>query len=311
MLFCLASVAGAVVIVFTILFFVNIDQWDSIIQTGSTAQTSMQTTKPAENQETIQTTIENTAISENQDATIISGEASVNYSDLHFAATEKVEYPSVENAMSADILPFMTDDVLSHAEMVIKATITDIHFNDYSDKFYDTSIMYSKILSAETIVYQITIDKIYFAKADSAIHEGDQFTIEDPLGTESPCLKDSVYQLQQNRQYIFPVSYMPELEGSMESPYHLSFCYYPQIECTEDGGYVFFVLYPQNVFEYDGKSYTWYGWGELVNTATVPVNMDHYEQEGYKGNLKGNMYLRTDTDFESDVQAVCDNFNEE
>ena len=184
--------------------------------------------------------------------------------------------------------------------------ITDIHFNDYSDTYYDTSIINNNILSPETIVYKITIDKIYFANSDLAIHAGDQFTIEDPLGTESPCLKDSVYKLQLNRQYIFPVSYTPEHAGSMESPFHLSYSFYPQIECTEDGGYVFFVLYPKTAFGYSGKSYTWYGWGELVNTETVPVIMDHYEQEGYKGNLKGNMYIRTDKDFESDVQSLCD-----
>jgi len=184
--------------------------------------------------------------------------------------------------------------------------ITVIHFNDYSDTYYDTSIINNNILSPETIVYKITIDKIYFANSDLAIHAGDQFTIEDPLGTESPCLKDSVYKLQLNRQYIFPVSYTPEHAGSMESPFHLSYSFYPQIECTEDGGYVFFVLYPKTAFGYSGKSYTWYGWGELVNTETVPVIMDHYEQEGYKGNLKGNMYIRTDKDFESDVQSLCD-----
>jgi len=296
--YCVASAAGVVLTVFSILIFMHLNQGDSIIQTGSSTQMTKQTTE--------QTIKDNTAISANQSTTGISDEVSVYYSDLHFAATKIIEYPSVENSMTGDIMPFLTDDVLSHTEMVVKATITDIHFNDYSDTFYDTSTMNCNILSAETIVYQITIDKIYFAKEDLAIHEGDQFTIEDPLGTESPCLKDSVYQLQINRQYIFPVSYMPEVAGSMESPFHLSYSIYPQIECTEDAGYVFFVLYPKIALGYGGKSYTWYGWGELVNTETVPIIMDQYEQEGYKVNLKGNMYLRMDSNFESDVQALCD-----
>ena len=296
--YCVVSAAGVAVTVFSVLLFMHMNQGDSIIQTGSATQTTEQTTK--------QTVKDNTAISGNQSATDNSDEASVNYSDLQFAASKTIEYPGVEYSMSADILPFLTDEVLSHTEMVIKATITDIHFNDYSDAFYDTSITNNNIPSPDTIVYRITIDKIYFAKSDLALHEGDSFTIEDPLGTESACLKDSVYQLQQNRQYIFPVSYTPEWEGSMESPYHLSYSFYPQIECTKDGGYVFFVLYPKIVFGFGGKSYSWYGWGELVNAETVPVIMDHYEQEGYKGNLKGNMFIRTDSNFEFDVQALCD-----
>jgi len=158
LLFGLASAAGVVLTVFSILIFMHLNQGDSSIQSGSGIQMTKQTTK--------QTTKDNTAISGNQSTTGISDEVSVYYSDLHFAATKTIEYPSVENTMSADILPFLTDYVLSHTEMVVKATITDIHFNDYSDTFYDTSITSCNILSAETIVYQITIDKIYFAKAN-------------------------------------------------------------------------------------------------------------------------------------------------
>ncbi len=295
--YCIASAAGIAVIVFSIFVFMHMNQGGSIIQTGAATQTAGQTVK------------DNAAVSGDQSAVDNSDEASVHYSDLQFAESKTIKYPSVEYSMSEDILPFLTDEVLSHSEMVIKATIKDIHFNDYSDAFYDTSITYNNIPSPNTIVYQITIDKIYFAKADLALHEGDTFTIEDPLGTESPCLKDSVYQLQQNRQYIFPVSYTPEWAGSMESPYHLSYNFYPQIECTQDGGYVFFVLYPKIVLGYNGKSYSWYGWGELVNAETIPVIMDHYEQEGYKGNLKGNMYFRSDSNFESDLKALCDKYS--
>ncbi|MDP2891549.1 MAG: hypothetical protein Q8O09_00230 [Bacillota bacterium] len=237
----------------------------------------------------------------------------VNYSTLNFAETENVKYLDVTDTMNADILPFLTANVLANAtDVVIKATISDIHFNGYSYVINDPDVpddSYKKTLyvSSNTIVYEVNIDKVYYKKEGLSVSVGDTFYIEDPLWTESCCLSDSVFRLNINRQYLLPVHYVPDKEGSWESPYSLSYNYIPQIECTKDGGYVFYVLeFKKEFVEHAGNTYKQAGWVELKNEDTVSVIMDQYEEEGHKEELTGRMFIRADDDFESDFQSLID-----
>jgi len=228
---------------------------------------------------------------------------SVDYSDLNFAETKAVEYPSGLQQNNEDIAPPLTDFELSHSELVIKATISEIHFNEYSDTASNTS-------GTNTVAYKVVIDKLYYAAAGLPVRVGDTLTIEDSLGMESPCTKDSVFQLQLNRQYILPLSYTSGKEGHMESPYSLEDPFIPQMECTEDGGYVFYAQKPLQPYEYDERIYSWFGWGEMINAGTLPVVMDTYELEGMKESLKNTMYFRSDSQFEEDFQSLCDKWCE-
>jgi hypothetical protein len=226
----------------------------------------------------------------------------INYSNLQFAETKDIEYPTELNKMIIDELPPLTDFMLSHSEAIIKATVTAIHFNDYSDNYNDTTGTKPYAFFPNSIVYTVRIDKIYYVMAGLTMNVGDSFVIEESLWASTPCTKHPQCQVQWNRQYILPLSFESMKEGYTESPYSLEYSNMPQIECTEDGGYVFYAHKPLEPY----GSYEWFGWGELINEDTLSVVMDHQGPEGPNDSWEGFIHYRKDDQFEEEFQSLCD-----
>ena len=223
----------------------------------------------------------------------------IRYSDLHFAETEAVVFPDGLAKSMDDILPPYSDLILNGSEAAVKATVTGIHFNTYgSDDQYTTG--------SNTIVYQVYIEKLYYVQTGLHVKVGDTLTIEDPLYDWTGVDQWTVYPLQLNRQYILPLDYDFGKQGYMESVFSLEYPGIPQIECTEDGGYLFYAYQPYYPFEYYWRTHSWLGWAELINDDTLFVVTDDYEPDESIVPLKGAMNYRKDSRFEEEFQLLCD-----
>ncbi len=151
----------------------------------------------------------------------------------------------------------------------------------------------------QTVVYEIKIDRIYFADS-SAFKTGDRLVLEASLN-----FLDSDYPLialQENHQYFLSISQdqnelvapaeLAQYEAiigdtTAESAYSMQFINYPQIEITQDGYYLFS-----------------HSWVDLINENTVPLIL---EVDADSTDVI-HMMLRTDQYFESDFQALIDKF---
>ncbi len=223
----------------------------------------------------------------------------INYSDLQFAKTEAVVFPSGLTKSTDDILPPYSDLILNCSEAVIKATVTGIHFNTYGPHDQYTT-------GPNTIVYQVDIEKLYYVQTGLTLNVGDTLTIEDPIHDWTGLDEWTVYPLQLNRQYILPLSYDFGKQGYMESVFSLVYPGIPQIECTEDGGYVFYAWQPYYPFEYYWRTHSWLGWAELINDDTLFVVMDDDEPGESIVPHKGALNYRSDSQFEEEFQSLCD-----
>ncbi len=259
----------------------------------------------------MKTELNNSAILNTEMPSVFQSEepSAVYYSDLKFPSTKDIQLPQIGETETDIQIGSFSDEIKKYSSLIIKGTVTNIRFNKYDyveiDKSVpDDSFKHSVEHHAQTIVYEIQVDRIYYKQKDLNIGEGQQIIIENNLYNKTS-LEDSVIRLNIGNQYIIPMSTRDNLEisisddnfiyegtHSFESLYYLTFGFTPQIHLTEDGKYVF----------YAGKNV---GWHELLNENAIPLIMNN-DNNIYQNN----MYLRDDENFESEFQSIVNRITE-
>lgn len=246
-------------------------------------------------------------------ARMVLGDSPVQYSDLKLVRAGEVIVP--EGVTFTGVLDVMapgkfTED-LNECGLAVKATVLCHWSNSYDYSIIDCGVPEDSFKrnvnnTAHTIVYSLRIDKVYYAREGVDVREGDVIRVENTLignyMDEAPFAG-----LKDGGQYILPIGTDGELweatpsknqsvtgNTALETNYYLWMrTDIPQIELTEDGGYVFFASSTQ-------------GWCELINDCTVDVMMDEKKNSMYKDSMK----LRADDAFEADFEALVDAYCE-
>ncbi len=190
------------------------------------------------------------------------------YSSLNFPESTPVDSPALINEVGVKIAPF-SETFLSESNLVIKGTVVDISFNEYTDA--------NNQIDRQTVVYTVLIDKLYYS--NTSLKEGDTITIENDLYTYTS-LEGSLEKLSNNRKYILSIKQEDE-------KFSIIYPFAPQIEVTSDGKY----LFPDH-------------WPSLINKTTKTVTIDTEEEINYSGEMK----LREDSEFEVDFQRLVDTY---
>lgn len=223
-------------------------------------------------------------------------ETTVLYSTLNFSESVQVEAPIALGGMTDKIAAF-TEDILGESSAVIKGTVMNIRFKDYTYVIESGEDQSEETQAArQSVIYEVRVDKIYNSSLPFSVDE--TILIENDLYTYTS-LASSVEKLNINRQYILALY---ENEGEvyveaetenventekLESNLSVLYPFTPQIEITKDGQY----LFPDH-------------WKALLNDKTKTVIMNGEEGFGYYGEMK----LREDLAFEDDFQKVVDTY---
>nr|WP_319489860.1 hypothetical protein [uncultured Caproiciproducens sp.] len=190
----------------------------------------------------------------------------VSLDSLRFSSSPNLMNLPKGNAVSMDIAAFSEKYVISHSDLICKATVINSYIKDYKQGANDGKSK-SKILIypyLNGIVYEIRIDALYYTKKE--FKAGDVIKVENGLSAEDPsCI------LQQNRQYILNLyEYDIKSESSSsetgnyafapikrDGKYGICYSFAPQIEVTLDQQYVFHS-----------------DWISLLNDKTIDVMWD-------------------------------------
>ncbi len=213
-------------------------------------------------------------------------ETTVIYSELEFEESVLVEAPASENEVPGKIAPF-TEALLVESSAVIKGTILGIRFKEYA--FENESGSEETTPTRQTVIYEIKVDKIYYAT--DSFEVGETILIENDLYTYTS-LAGVFEKLNINRQYILALQetevYVEEGTETPESNLSVLYPFAPQIEITKSGQY----LFPDH-------------WSTLVTDDAKTVTMDMENAYSY---YYGEMKLREDADFEKDFQKIVDTY---
>lgn len=249
------------------------------------------------------------------------------FSSLKFAASDPMDWPDNFSSGLTDrlMLGNYATCWASNTELVVKATVQVVRFNQYPLKFKVKKEDYKSFLTEkeneymlktiQTVVYEIRIDHVYYADSSSLVKAGDRLVIENSLE-----FLDRDYpqiSLEKSHQYILSVNHdTGELvapaertqydavigDTTAESSYYMQFLDTPQIEITQDGSYLFYAgltVQSQVPIKSVGS-----GWVDLINDKTVQVIMDADTNFLYKNQMK----LRTDKLFETEFQTLVDKY---
>lgn len=141
----------------------------------------------------------------------------VTWQQLSIPAYTALPVPEKAAAVPEDAWYF-SEDILADTELLCGAKIKNISFE------YDSSG------NAVKVVYDMTIDKVYYAE--------DYASPEEQIRVTSPIIRTDgdeaylLYQLQMDEKYLLPLK---KHEGIWE----LLFPFAPQIQMLEQGGYLF------------------------------------------------------------------------
>lgn len=191
-------------------------------------------------------------------------EGVLSYGELKLAAYRPVELP--ENAVTfAEDSMYFSEDILRDAGLLCGGTVNKVSLEqDESGK-------------AVKVVYEITLDQVYFAE--------DYMTGTETITVKSPIVRTDgdevyiLYQLQPGGTYLLPL-HKPGQDWELLYPFA------PQIQVTGDGAYLFHT-----------------GYASLVNEDTFVVIGS---PEGRNDYFYDRMVLRNDENFLSELLALIE-----
>lgn len=150
-------------------------------------------------------------------ATVASSPGVVTWKQLSVPAYTALSIPEQARTVPEDAWYF-SEDILADTELLCGARIRNVSFE------YDSSGNASKV------VYDMTIDEVYYAEDYASPAE--QIQVKSPIiqtdGDEAYLL----YQLQVDGRYLLPLK-------KQEGIWELLFPFAPQIQVLEQGGYLF------------------------------------------------------------------------
>lgn len=221
--------------------------------------------------------------------------SSVLFSSLRFPNSSKsLDLSRNAGAAVDSTVAFSEKNVITHSEIICKATVVDSNikeykYDTYSNKFEPNGRLHH---TAKSIVYEIKIDDLYYNKMDVKV--GDTIKVENYMSWESP---DAI--LQQKHQYIlnlhdcgdtilYDTSDYASGDIKRDGRYEISYLSAPQIEITLDQQYVF----------HDG-------WKSLINDKTIDIVWDKVSSSEQSNEYFANkMKLRQDKIFISDYKKM-------
>ena len=244
------------------------------------------------------------------------------YSQLLLATADPIKLPAA--LLGPDLTSRMSPgnyvvSMQDRADLVVKATISNVQMKEYPIKFLVKPEDYKAFMTAEenkyrfrtyyTVVYEARIDQVLFDSEFGQPIAGEPLIIEQilyPMDSYDDYLLPRV-----GRQYILPLIRRESLDlissdehaqydavyndHMLESRIALLFDQTPQIECTQDGNIIFFAD-PTFTTSLKGEK-PGIGWIELLDNQSSKIVMPDETSPLYRDS----MWIRSGLAFEKEL----------